>query len=321
MLVLDLGGQYSQLIARRVREARVYSELVPHTLTAEQVRAPQPVRADPLRRARSVYAEGAPRVDPALFHLGIPTLGICYGMQLMALELGGRVDRTGVSEFGKTELRAESRSSSTTCRRADGLDVPPRLGRRAAGRARASPRLGVDADRGLRGPRAPRSTASSSTRRSAHAARAGAAEELPLRRRGRPAGVDARGRDRGAGRAHPRPGRPRARALRPVRRRRLRRRGASRAQGGRRPADLRLRRPRPLAPERGRAGRRHLRRPLPRAARTRQAQERFLARLAGVEDPEGSGRASARSSSASSRTRRGRLGDVASSCRGRSTPT
>jgi GMP synthase (glutamine-hydrolysing) len=105
-LVLDLGGQYSQLIARRVRECRVFSELVPHTIAVEAIRARDPHALVLSGGPASVYAEGAPRVDPRIFELGIPTLGICYGMQLMALELGGRVDRTGVSEFGKTELRA-----------------------------------------------------------------------------------------------------------------------------------------------------------------------------------------------------------------------
>ncbi len=107
MLVVDLGGQYSQLIARRVRECRVYSELVPHRISAASVRARRPHALILSGGPASVYAEGAPRVDPALFELGVPTLGICYGMQLMAQELGGRVDRTGVSEFGKTELRAD----------------------------------------------------------------------------------------------------------------------------------------------------------------------------------------------------------------------
>jgi GMP synthase (glutamine-hydrolysing) len=107
VLVVDLGGQYSQLIARRVRECRVYSELVPHTVTPAQVRARNPHALILSGGPASVYAEGAPRVDPELFALGIPTLGICYGMQLMAQDLGGRVDRTGVSEFGKTALRAE----------------------------------------------------------------------------------------------------------------------------------------------------------------------------------------------------------------------
>ncbi len=105
--MLDLGGQYAQLIARRVRECRVYSELVGHGVTVEQIRARNPHALVLSGGPASVYADGAPRVDPAIFELGIPTLGICYGMQLMALELGGTVDRTGVSEFGKTQVRAE----------------------------------------------------------------------------------------------------------------------------------------------------------------------------------------------------------------------
>ena len=107
MLVVDLGGQYSQLIARRVRECRVFSELVPHTVTPEQVRARNPHALILSGGPASVYAQDAPHVDPAVFDLGVPTLGICYGMQLLALDLGGRVDRTGVSEFGKTELRVQ----------------------------------------------------------------------------------------------------------------------------------------------------------------------------------------------------------------------
>jgi GMP synthase (glutamine-hydrolysing) len=105
VLVVDLGGQYSQLIARRVREARVYSELVSHRATVAEIRAKSPVALILSGGPASVYAEGAPRIDPAIFELGIPTLGICYGAQLLALELGGRVDRTGVSEFGRTEMR------------------------------------------------------------------------------------------------------------------------------------------------------------------------------------------------------------------------
>jgi GMP synthase (glutamine-hydrolysing) len=105
--VLDFGGQYAQLIARRVREARVYSELVSHRVTPAEIRARNPYAVILSGGPASVYAEGAPRVDDGIFELGIPTLGICYGAQLMALDLGGRVERTGASEFGKTELRAQ----------------------------------------------------------------------------------------------------------------------------------------------------------------------------------------------------------------------
>ena len=115
MLVLDLGGQYAQLIARRVREARVYSELVPHTLSADEVRRRNPLALILSGGPASVYAEGAPRVDQALFELGIPTLGICYGAQLLALELGGEVARTGASEFGKTELDGGSGALFAAC--------------------------------------------------------------------------------------------------------------------------------------------------------------------------------------------------------------
>ena len=110
VLVLDFGGQYSQLIARRVREARVYSELVSHRLSAEEIRARNPMALILSGGPASVYAERAPTVDPEVFSLGVPTLGICYGMQLMARDLGGSVAATGASEYGKTELEAtESR--------------------------------------------------------------------------------------------------------------------------------------------------------------------------------------------------------------------
>src|SRR5205823_1326896 len=114
VLVVDLGGQYSQLIARRVREARVYSELVSHRSTADEISRRNPVALILSGGPASVYADGAPRLDTEIFELGIPTLGICYGAQLLALDLGGRVDRTGVSEFGRTELRASGGSLFTS---------------------------------------------------------------------------------------------------------------------------------------------------------------------------------------------------------------
>jgi GMP synthase (glutamine-hydrolysing) len=112
VLVIDLGGQYSQLIARRVRECRVYSELVSHTIGPDEVRRRDPYALVLSGGPASVYAHAAPHVDPALYGLGVPVLGICYGMQLMAQDLGGRVDRTGVSEFGKTDVRVRGRLAS-----------------------------------------------------------------------------------------------------------------------------------------------------------------------------------------------------------------
>jgi GMP synthase (glutamine-hydrolysing) len=106
VLVIDLGGQYSQLIARRVRECRVYSELVSHRTPAQALRARNPRALVLSGGPASVYADEAPDVDPAVWELGVPTLGICYGMQLMARDLGGSVERTGASEFGRTQLRA-----------------------------------------------------------------------------------------------------------------------------------------------------------------------------------------------------------------------
>ena len=104
VLVVDFGAQYAQLIARRVREAHVYSEIVPHGITAADVleRAPSAIILS--GGPASVYAEGAPRLDPALLTAGIPVFGICYGFQAMAAALGGRVERTGLSEFGRTPL-------------------------------------------------------------------------------------------------------------------------------------------------------------------------------------------------------------------------
>jgi len=104
VLVLDLGGQYAQLIARRIRECRVYSELVPHTTPVEALRARSPLALVLSGGPASVYSDAAPSVDPAVYELGVPVLGICYGMQLLARDLGGRVEHTGASEFGRTEL-------------------------------------------------------------------------------------------------------------------------------------------------------------------------------------------------------------------------
>jgi GMP synthase (glutamine-hydrolysing) len=104
ILVLDFGGQYAQLIARRVREARVYSELIPYDTPIEEILVRKPKGIILSGGPNSVYGEGAPRVNRELFDLGVPALGICYGMQLMALEMGGKVGATQIREYGRSEL-------------------------------------------------------------------------------------------------------------------------------------------------------------------------------------------------------------------------
>jgi GMP synthase (glutamine-hydrolysing) len=104
VVVLDYGGQYSQLIARRVRELGVFSELLPHHVGAEEVRKRKPKGLILSGGPASVYAAGAPRLERELLELGIPVLGICYGMQLIATELGGRVEGAEIGEFGRSEL-------------------------------------------------------------------------------------------------------------------------------------------------------------------------------------------------------------------------
>ena len=106
VLVVDFGAQYAQLIARRVREARVYSEIVPHTMSVQDVLAKQPRAIILSGGPSSVYAEGAPRLDPALLEAGVPVLGLCYGFQSMAAAAGGTVSPTGVREYGATRLEA-----------------------------------------------------------------------------------------------------------------------------------------------------------------------------------------------------------------------
>src|SRR5206468_12689126 len=105
VLVVDFGAQYAQLIARRVRECRVFSEIVPSTMPMAEMLAKRPKAIILSGGPSSVYAEGAPQVDAALFETGVPTFGICCGFQAMAGALGGEVRQTGLAEFGHTALR------------------------------------------------------------------------------------------------------------------------------------------------------------------------------------------------------------------------
>ena len=108
VLVVDFGAQYAQLIARRVREASIYSEIVPHTITAAELKAKNPAAIILSGGPSSVYESGSPQLDPEILELGIPILGICYGFQVLAQALGGKVDQTGKREYGATDLEVSS---------------------------------------------------------------------------------------------------------------------------------------------------------------------------------------------------------------------
>src|SRR5687767_4945082 len=110
VLVVDFGAQYAQLIARRVREAHVYSEIVPHTMPVEEMLARRPAGIIFSGGPKSVHVEGAPTIDTGVYGTGVPVLGICYGAQLVALQLGGEVARTGKGEYGRTALEITNTS-------------------------------------------------------------------------------------------------------------------------------------------------------------------------------------------------------------------
>jgi GMP synthase (glutamine-hydrolysing) len=112
VLVVDFGAQYAQLIARRVREARVYSEIVPHTMPVPEILARNPKAIILSGGPSSVYAEDAPHLGREIFDAGVPVFGICYGFQAMALALGGTVDNTGGREYGRTPLSVARQGST-----------------------------------------------------------------------------------------------------------------------------------------------------------------------------------------------------------------
>ena len=112
VLVVDFGAQYAQLIARRVREANVYSEVVPHEMSAAEMLAKEPAAIVLSGGPSSVYEEGAPSLDPALLEAGVPVFGMCYGFQSMAQALGGTVAKTGLREYGSTRAKVADREST-----------------------------------------------------------------------------------------------------------------------------------------------------------------------------------------------------------------
>jgi GMP synthase (glutamine-hydrolysing) len=161
VLVIDYGAQYAQLIARRVRECHVYSEIVPHDIPLEELAGMRPAGIILSGGPKSVHSPGAPSADPRLFELGVPILGICYGQQLMAQTLGGEVARTGVSEFGKTDLEvsvptatlfSELPVEQTVWMSHNDAVVSPPPGFNVTASTAASPVAGFeDRDRGLYG--------------------------------------------------------------------------------------------------------------------------------------------------------------------------
>ena len=113
VLVVDFGAQYAQLIARRVREAKVYSEIVAHTISAAEVRARKPAAIILSGGPKSVHVDGAPKLDAEIYELGVPIFGICYGVQLIAQQLGGEVARGGKGEYGRAIMRRIAGAKST----------------------------------------------------------------------------------------------------------------------------------------------------------------------------------------------------------------
>ena len=112
VLVVDYGAQYAQLIARRVREAKIYSEVVPHTMPVAEILAKEPAAVILSGGPSSVYAEDAPSLDVTLLEAGVPVFGMCYGFQAMVQALGGTVERTGLREYGSTRAQVSDREST-----------------------------------------------------------------------------------------------------------------------------------------------------------------------------------------------------------------
>jgi GMP synthase (glutamine-hydrolysing) A subunit len=234
VLVVDFGAQYAQLIARRVREANVYSEIVPSSMPVAEMLAKDPAAVILSGGPSSVYAEGAPQVDPALFGTGVPTFGICYGFQAMAQALGGEVAQTGLSEFGGTQITVTDAGSALfagtpetqTVWMSHGDAVHRAPDGFVVATAEAPLRPGSRTPRGARGRAVP-------SRGAAQRARPASARALLVRRGRLPSGLDYDERHRRAGRVDSPPGRVGTRHLRAVRRRRFSRGRGPRAAGRR----------------------------------------------------------------------------------------
>ena len=289
VLVVDFGAQYAQLIARRVREARVYSEIVPSTMPVAEMLAKNPKAIILSGGPSSVYAEGAPHLDRSLFEAGVPVFGMCYGFQLMARSLGGTVDNTGAREYGRTDLSVAKPASTlfegtpaeqpVWMSHGDACSAAPE-GFTVTASTDVVPVAAFENDeKKLYGvqyhPEVMHSTYGQQV-----------LEHFLYRGAGLSPTWTTEQRRRGAGRRDPRAGRRQARHLRTVRRRGLRGRRRPRPEGHRLPADLRVRRPRADAQGRDRAGREGLRGRDRRTAQGRRREERFLTALAGVSDPE-----------------------------------
>ncbi|MEG1656525.1 MAG: GMP synthase (glutamine-hydrolyzing), partial [Christensenellaceae bacterium] len=111
VIVLDFGGQYNQLIARRVRDAHVFAEILPYNVDVERIKQKKPIGIIFTGGPKSVYQEGAPVCDDEILQLGIPILGICYGSQLLSLKLNGAVAKAPSGEYGKTDIRYDVSST------------------------------------------------------------------------------------------------------------------------------------------------------------------------------------------------------------------
>ncbi len=327
ILILDFGSQVTQLIARRVRENGVYCEIWPYTVTPDRIEQFAPRGIILSGGPATVTRADTPRAPDMVFRLGVPVLGICYGMQTLCAQLGGRVTLSEHQEFGRAFIDVTG-----ACRLFEGLwppgareqvwmshgdkvdALPP--GFRAVASSEGAPYAAIaDDERRLYGVAVP-------SRGRPHAAGRPAAWQFRAPRLRLRRGLDDGGVSRSGDRAHPRPRRCRSRHLRPVRRRQLGRGRGLAARGDRRAADLYLCRYRPPQAGRGRGGRATVpgasQHPA-RASRRRRIVPRQAQR--GHRPGSRSARRSAPPSSTSSTRRRAGSAAPNSSRKARSTPT